>query len=198
MARDIELTSSLSRRCRFLRRVAGAWWLKIYGKRSRLGGHPEDFFRITRQTFLPLQSSRCSVFVLESSFTFEAYKKIDEHSIPSIRLRRVFFVRDLKKTPALKLKPLKLLLNTANFFQDCTTTLHEPSSVFNHIQYSLLTMGLCISTTSRRQSTRRIEQGAISAEFQQQRYASFSCYTWLVTKIAHGQQSTYHVDPHPR
>ena len=67
-----------------------------------------------------------------------------------------------------------------------------PSSVFNHIQYSLLTMDLCISTTSRHQSTGRIEQGTISAEFQQQRYASFSCYTyWLLTK--HGPWATVHV-----
>ena len=62
--------------------------------------------------------------------------------------------------------------------------------------YSLLSMGLCVSTDSRRQPTGRTEQRAISgAEPQQQRYASFSCYAyWLVSE--HGTWVTDHV-PHP-
>ena len=42
-------------------------------------------------------------------------------------------------------------------------------------------MDLSVSTTSCRQSTARVGQGAISYESQRQRYASFSCYAyWLV------------------
>ena len=45
-------------------------------------------------------------------------------------------------------------------------------------------MGLCISTSSRSQFTRRIGKGAISCESQSQRCASFSCYVhWLVSKL---------------
>ena len=51
----------------------------------------------------------------------------------------------------------------------------QPTSVFNHLLINL-NMGLCISTTSLRQSSGRIGQGAMSDESQQQRYASFSCY----------------------
>ena len=42
----------------------------------------------------------------------------------------------------------------------------QPTSVFNHIYYTIFlpSMGLCISTTSRRQSTGRINQGAISGD----------------------------------
>jgi hypothetical protein len=48
-------------------------------------------------------------------------------------------------------------------------------------------MGLCISTTSRVQSTGNIGQGATSGESQLQRYASFPCYVYcLVSKHGHG------------
>jgi hypothetical protein len=59
----------------------------------------------------------------------------------------------------------------------------------NHIHSS---MGLSISTTSRRQSTGRIRQRAICGDFRWQRYASFSCYIyWLLNK--HGPCATEHV-----
>ena len=54
-------------------------------------------------------------------------------------------------------------------------------------------MGLCISTTSRRQSTGRTDQGAINGESQRPpRYASFSCYVyWLLSE--HGTFVALHV-----
>ena len=50
------------------------------------------------------------------------------------------------------------------------------------------------------QSTEGVDQGATGGESQRQRYASFSGYAyWLVrVNMAHGQQSTYYIDPHPR
>ena len=79
-------------------------------------------------------------------------------------------------------------------------------------------MGLCISTTSRLRSTKRIDQGAISGHFQsterigqdqgqdpmggdsqRQRYVRYPVtLIGLRVNIAHGQQSTYCIDPHPR
>ena len=59
-------------------------------------------------------------------------------------------------------------------------------------QYLVLSMGLCISTTSRRQPTGRIDQGAINGESQRPRYASFSRYAyWLLSE--HGTSATVHV-----
>ena len=48
-------------------------------------------------------------------------------------------------------------------------------------------MSLSVSTNSRRQPTGEIGQGAISGVgFQQQGYASSSCYAyWLVSELAH-------------
>jgi hypothetical protein len=59
----------------------------------------------------------------------------------------------------------------------CSHTVHEASrrlSSPHPLQYFLRNMGPCISTTSRRQSTGRIDQGATSSGSQQQRYDSFS------------------------
>jgi hypothetical protein len=54
----------------------------------------------------------------------------------------------------------------------------QSTSVFNHIQYLLPGMGLCISTIFRRQSTGKIGRGAICGDCQWQRYAPFSCYAY--------------------
>jgi hypothetical protein len=60
------------------------------------------------------------------------------------------------------------------------------------LQYFLLSMGLSVSTNSRRRPTGRIGQGAICGGCQLLRYASFSCYAyWFVSE--HGPLVTDHV-----
>jgi hypothetical protein len=95
-----------------------------------------------------------------------------------------------------------------------TRGLHEASQRLSSTTSTTYSMGLCISTTSRLRSTRRIDQGAISVRFQsterigqdviggesqRQRYAcSPVTLIGLRVNMDHGQQSTYCINPHPR
>jgi hypothetical protein len=68
--------------------------------------------------------------------------------------------------------------------------LRDRRSSFNHIQYLLLGMALCLSATSRLQSTERIDQGAVRRESQRQRYASaFQLVSKNVSALAGGTNS---------
>ena len=58
------------------------------------------------------------------------------------------------------------------------------------LQYLLLSMGLCISTTARPQSTGRVGQGIKSGESQRQRYAPFSCYAYSPVSNLDNSQRT--------
>src|SRR3984957_8165647 len=95
-----------------------------------------------------------------------------------------------------------------------TRGLHEASQRLSSTTPTTSSMGLCISTTSRLRSTKRIDQGAISVRFQsaegvdhgvlggesqRQRYAcSPVTLIGLRVNIAQGQQPTYYINPHPR